>query len=314
MKFAIFGTGGVGGYFGGRLAQAGLDVTFLARGSHLDALRSTGLRVDSICGDFVVHPVKAAAESSGPVDVILLAVKGWQLAEALPQMQPLVGGQTLIIPLLNGMDHMDLLDSHFGSQHVLGGLCRISAFVEAPGHICHVGIDPFLAFGARNSAQSQPVQALFDAVKAIHGFTTQIPADITLAMWEKYQLISAFSGLGAVTRMPVGVFRSIPETRSLFRRALEEVVLVANSRGVPLSGESVQSVMDRMDQTQPDTMASMQKDILAGRPSELETQTGALVRMAQAAGLSVPVHEFIYASLLPMEQKARSAGPARMSS
>jgi 2-dehydropantoate 2-reductase len=119
-------------------------------------------------------------------------------------------------------------------------------------------------------------------------------------------LISAFSGVGAVTRAPVGVFRSIAETRAMFRRALEEVVLVANSRGVGLTENSVQSVMDRIDQTQPDTMASMQKDILAGRPSELESQTGALVRMARAADVSAPTHEFIYASLLPMEKKTRT--------
>ena len=135
--------------------------------------------------------------------------------------------------------------------------------------------------------------------------TVEVPADIQLAMWEKYLFISAFSGVGAVTRQPVGIFRAVPESRAMFRRMLEEVALVANARGVDLNEASVQAVLERVDKTQPDTMASMQKDIMEGRPSELEAQTGALVRMARELSLSVPTHEFIYASLLPMEKVAR---------
>ena len=307
MKFAIFGTGGVGGYFGGRLAQAGEDVTFIARGNHLSVIQQTGLSVDSIRGDFVVHPAKAtdSTESVGAVDVVILAIKGWQLDEAILQMKPLIGDTTVIVPLLNGIEHMEALVNAFGSEHVLGGVCRISAFIADAGHIKHVGIDPFIAFGELNREMSERVSKLYDVFKNISGVTVEASGNIELAMWEKYLLIAAFSGVGAVTRSPVGMFRSIPETRAMFRRALEEVVLVANSRGVGLTEKSVQAVMDRIDQTQPDTMASMQKDILAGRPSELESQTGALVRMARAATVSVPTHEFIYASLLPMEKKAR---------
>ena len=307
MKFAIFGTGGVGGYFGGRLAQAGEEVTFIARGNHLSVIQQTGLSVDSIRGDFVVNPAKAtdSTESVGAVDVVILAIKGWQLDDAILQMKPLVGDTTVIVPLLNGIEHMEALVSAFGSEHVLGGVCRISAFIADAGHIKHVGIDPFIAFGELNREMSERVSKLYDVFKNISGVTVEASGNIELAMWEKYLLISAFSGVGAVTRSPVGMFRSIPETRAMFRRALEEVVLVANSRGIGLTEKSVQAVMDRIDQTQPDTMASMQKDVLAGRPSELESQTGALVRMARAATVYVPTHEFIYASLLPMEKKAR---------
>lgn len=309
MKFAIFGTGGVGGYFGGRLAQAGEDVTFIARGNHLSVIQQTGLSVDSIRGDFEVNPVKATdlTQSVGAADVVILAIKGWQLDEAILQMKPLIGNSTVIVPLLNGIEHMEALVSAFGSEHVLGGVCRISAFIADAGHIKHVGIDPFIAFGELNREMSERVSKLYDVFKNISGVTVEASGNIELAMWEKYLLISAFSGVGAVTRSPVGMFRSIPETRAMFRRALEEVVLVANSRGVGLTEKSVQAVMDRIDQTQPDTMASMQKDVLAGRPSELESQTGALVRMARAATVSVPTHEFIYASLLPMEKKARGS-------
>ena len=307
MKFAIFGTGGVGGYFGGRLAQAGEDVTFIARGRHLSVIQQTGLSVDSIRGDFVVNPAKAtdSTQSVGAVDVVFLAIKAWQLDDAILQMKPLIGQFTVIIPLLNGIEHMEALVNAFGREHVLGGVCRISAFIAEAGRIKHVGIDPFIAFGELNREMSERVSKLYDVFKNISGVTVEASGNIELAMWEKYLLISAFSGVGAVTRSPVGMFRSIPETRAMFRRALEEVVLVANSRGVGLTEKSVQAVMDRIDQTQPDTMASMQKDVLAGRPSELESQTGALVRMARAATVSVPTHEFIYASLLPMEKKAR---------
>jgi 2-dehydropantoate 2-reductase len=312
MKFAIFGTGGVGGYFGGKLAQAGEDVTFIARGGHLSAIQQTGLSVDSIGGDFLVHPAKAtdSPQSVGTVDVVILAVKAWQLDDAVIQIKSLVGENTVIVPLMNGIEHMEILFNALGREHVLGGVCRISAFIAEAGRIKHVGIDPFISFGEWFGKNGERVARLYDAFKNIPGITTQASENIELAMWEKYLLISAFSGVGAVTRAPVGVFRSIPETRAMFRRALEEVVLVANSRGVGLTEASVQSVMDRIDLTQPDTMASMQKDVLAGRLSELESQTGALIRMARVADVSVPTHEFIYASLLPQEKKARSFHPS----
>ncbi|MBI3161168.1 MAG: 2-dehydropantoate 2-reductase, partial [Chloroflexi bacterium] len=149
------------------------------------------------------------------------------------------------------------------------------------------------------------VLELHDALKDIPGMTAQLHENITLVMWEKFLFICAMSGVGAVTRQPVGGFRSIPESRAMLKRALEEVVLVANARGVGLSEVSVQSMMERIDQLQADVTASMQKDIMEGRPSELESQTGAILRMAHAADMSVPTHEFIYASLLPQEKKAR---------
>jgi 2-dehydropantoate 2-reductase len=239
------------------------------------------------------------------VDVIILSVKAWQLDDVMSQMSPLVGVNTFILPLLNGIEHMERLVNAFGREHVIGGLCRISAYIADAGHIKHVGIDPYIAYGELNGAKSERISALHSAFKNIPGVTAEARENIELAMWEKYLLICAFSGVGAVTRAPVGMFRSIPESRAMFRHVLEEVALVANSRGVDLTEKSVQSVMDRIDQTQPDTMASMQKDVIEGRPSELESQIGAIVRMARAADVSVPTNEFIYASLLPQEKKAR---------
>jgi 2-dehydropantoate 2-reductase len=306
MKFVILGTGGVGGYFGGKLMQAGEDVTFIARGKNLDAMQTSGLRVDSILGNFLLKQVQVtdSPESLRDVDVILLATKVWQLDSANESIKAMMGERTMILPLLNGMEHIDILRAKFGQQ-VLGGLCRISSFLVAPAHVSHVAINPFIAFNEWEANGSPRVMALFNVFTKIKDIIVESPPNIELAMWEKYLLICAFSGVGAVTRAPVGVFRSIPESRAMFRRALEEVVLVANSRGVGLTEKSVQSVMDRIDQTQPDMLASMQKDILEGRPSELEAQTGALIRMAHAADVTIPTHEFIYASLLPQEKKAR---------
>ncbi len=162
MKIAIFGSGGVGGYFGGRLAKAGQDVTFIARRRHLTAMKESGLRVDSIGGDFVVHPAQAtdSPQSIGRVDLIILATKAWQLDSAIAQMKPLVGEGTIILPLLNGIQHMDTLLTAFGREHVLGGLCRISVIVASPGYIRHVGIQPFIALGELDNSKSTRVDSL----------------------------------------------------------------------------------------------------------------------------------------------------------
>jgi 2-dehydropantoate 2-reductase len=177
--------------------------------------------------------------------------------------------------------------------------------VTAPGHIKHAAVPPFIAFGELDKTKSPRVDELLKIFEGLTAVAVAVPDDIELAMWDKYLMICAYSGVGAVTRQPVGLFRTVPETRIMFRHTLEEVVAVANARGVMLSEQSIQGVMDRMDASQPDVMASMQKDILEGRPSELDAQIGALIRMAHMADLSVPTNEFIYASLLPLELKAR---------
>ena len=307
MKIAIFGSGGVGGYFGGRLAQAGQDVTFIARGAHLAAVTESGLRVDSIGGDFAVHPARAtdSPQSIGPVDLVILATKAWQLDSAIEQMKPLVGAGTMILPLLNGMEHMDVLLAAFGREHVLGGLCRLSAFVAAAGHIRHVGIPPFIAFGELDNSKSARVDSLREMFSALNGITVDVPADINVAMWEKFVFISGTSGVGAFTRQPIGEFRANPETRTMLFNAMNETAAVARARGIPLSESFVSDTMKRIDTIQPDVMASMQKDMMEGRPSELNEQTGAVIRMGRAVGVPTPTHEAIYAKLLPLENKAR---------
>lgn len=309
MKFAIFGTGGVGGYFGGRLARAGQDVTFIARGRHLARMQEAGLRVDSIGGDFEIKPVNAtdSPQSIGAVDCVLLAVKAWQLNDAIESMKPLIGKETAVLPLMNGIEHISLLTDAFGREHVLGGLCRISSFLAGPGHITHVGVKPFVSFGELDDTKSKRVQALEAVFSALDGIDVVVPPDIQAAMWEKFIFICSTSGVGAVTRQPMGVYRSVPESRAMLESAVREAVELGRAKGVALPGDLFETLMQRIDGLPAAMVASMQKDIMEGRLSELDAQTGAVVRMGRASGIPTPTHEFIYASLLPMELNARDA-------
>lgn len=308
MKFAVFGSGGVGGYFGGRLAKAGHDVTFIARRRHLAAITDSGLRVDSIGGDFVVHPAKAtdSPQSIGEVDCVIVAIKAGQLTDSIEQLKPLMGEQTIVLPLLNGIEHMDLLVDTFGSECVLGGLCRISSFVAGPGHITHVGVKPYISFGELNHEESERVGRLREIFSVLDGIDVDVPADIHVAMWGKFILICSTSGVGAVTRQPFGIIRNIPESRAILKTSVEETVRVGCAKGVNLPSDMVDAIMRRIDSFPASMVASMQKDIMEGRPSELEAQTGAVVRMGRALGIPTLTHGFIYASLLPMELQARS--------
>jgi 2-dehydropantoate 2-reductase len=308
MKTVVFGTGGVGGYFGGRLAKNGVNVTFIARGAHLTAIHKSGLRVESVDGDFTVYPAKAtdSPESIGEADLILLATKAWQLDDAISQMKPLVGEHTMILPLLNGMEHMDKLFDTFGTKHVLGGLCRISAVIGEAGLIRHLGIKPLIAYGEWDHSKSERIQKLHALFNTTSGIIAEIPADIQTAMWEKFIFISGTSGVGAYTREPMGTYRSDPETRAMLFNAMNETAAVARARGVPIAENFVDATMQRIDTLPGDVTASMQKDIMAGRPSELNEQTGAVIRMGKAVGVPTPTHEKLLAALLPLEQKARN--------
>lgn len=306
MRIAVFGAGGVGGYFGGRLAQSGEHVIFIARGAHLHAMQTQGLRVDSIAGDFYLPKVEATDTPAhvGVVDVILVAVKAWQVPEAALAMRPMVGTSTAVIPLENGVEAPAQLREVLGEGPVLGGLCQISAHVHAPGHIRHVGVEPYIAFGELDGRPSQRAMQLLETFRRA-GVKAEVPEDILAAMWRKFTFIASISGVGAVTRAPVGVVRSLPETRAMLIQAIEEVVAVARARQVNLPEDIVTKTLAFIDQLAPTVLASMQRDIMEGKPSELEAQNGAVVRMGKEAGVHTPTHTFIYASLLPQERKAR---------
>jgi 2-dehydropantoate 2-reductase len=300
----------VGGYFGARLARAGHDVAFIARGAHLEAIHERGLTIESILGNFVIQPARASDNPAeiGPADVVLVGVKAWQVAEAARAIRPLVGPDTLVVPLQNGVDApYELaaeLDEVNTRPHAIGGLCRIVSLVAGPGVIRHAGMDPSIAFNRLDGAPDERVQALAEAFKTA-GVTCEVPADIVAALWAKFAFIAGFGGVGAVTRVPAGVLRSLPETRGMLESAIREVVMVARARKVRLTDEVVARTLAAVDALPEGGTASMQRDIMAGRPSELESQTGSLVRLGREAGVNTPTHDFIYASLLPQETLAR---------
>jgi 2-dehydropantoate 2-reductase len=306
MRIAIFGSGSVGGYFGGRLARAGEDVVFIARGAHLNALLDSGLRVDSINGDFVVPSVQATDDPStiGTVDLVLVGVKAWQVSEAAEAIRPMVGPETVVLPLQNGLEAPSKLSEIIGGQHVLGGLCGLFCYVTGPGHIVHAGTDPFVKFGELDNHRSQRVELLLDTFKRA-GVTAVIPPDIQVAMWMKFMLITVWSGVGAATRAPAGIWRSLPETRRMAEQSLREIMAVAAASDVALPENALEMTMTVYDGLVPESTASLQRDVMQGRPSELDAQIGAVVRFGQNAGVPTPWNIFIYNSLLPMELRAR---------
>jgi 2-dehydropantoate 2-reductase len=316
MRIAIYGAGAVGGYFGGRLAQAGDDVVFMARGEHLRAITEHGLRVTSIAGDFTIRPAQASdrPDEIGPVDAVLVSVKAWQVPDAALAMRPLVGPGTFVVPLQNGVEAPGQLAEVLGAEQVLGGLCRIIAQVTEPGHIRHSGAEPYIAFGELDTAGREVratgrAERLRDAFARAQGVTVEVSPDIRAVMWLKFLFIASMSGVGAVTRAPIGVVRGRPETRRMLEQAIGEVAAVAAALGVGLPANAVQETMAFADTLPDDSTASMQRDIMAGRPSELETQNGAVVRLGQRTGVPVPLHTFIYQSLLPLELRARGELP-----
>lgn len=222
MRIAVFGAGSVGGYFGGRLALAGEDVVFIARGTQLQAMRVQGLRVESPKGDFTVPSVQATDEPTqvGPVEAVLVAVKAWQVPEAAQAIRPMLGPETCVVPLQNGLEAAAQVAAAVGPQHVLGGTCVISSTIAAPGCIRHLGLDPSIAFGELDDRPSPRAERLREVFMRAE-VTAIIPADIQVAIWEKFMAIR-FGPVGAVARAPAGVLRSVPETRRLVEQACVE--------------------------------------------------------------------------------------------
>ena len=265
MRIAVMVSGAVGGYFGGRLAMAGHDVCFIARGEHLRAIRQTGLRVESPKGDFLVFPAEVNDDPAevGAVELAIVSVKSWQLSEAAHQMRPLVGPETIVLPLLNGVEAADELAKALPLAQILGGLCRIIAYVEAPGRIRHSGMEPSLVFGELDNRLSERVESLKDALDRA-GIQAEIASDFRAALWRKFMLISTWSGIGAITRAPIGVWRSITGTRAMAEASLQETLAVARAHGVALSHDLVAQTMTFIDGLPPDGTASMQRDMEGG--------------------------------------------------
>jgi len=306
MKIMVMGTGGVGAYYGGLLAQQGNDVTFIARGAHLQAMRTNGLQVKSIHGNFTIAPAKATDNPAEVTDVnlILFCVKTYGTDEAVEAIRPAVGPRTVVLSLQNGVDAVERIGKVVGVEHVIGGATWLSSAVEAPGVIKQVSQFRRVVFGELDGRRSERIESIYNVLKST-GITVEVSENILKILWTKFVFISAASSLGSLTRLPMGDWRSIPETRAMIAALMREVESVARAQGIALDEDVAQKSLEFIDNSAPHIKASMQLDVEGGRRTELESMIGVIGRKGRELGVPTPGADFIYASLLPIELKAR---------
>lgn len=305
MKIAIIGAGGVGGYFGAKMANSGFDVTFLARGAHLKAMQKSGLKVKSILGDFTVKKVKATdkIEAIGPVDLILLGVKAWQVKELAAELKPIVHQDTAVLPLQNGVMAVDELMESLNPENIIGGLCRIISKIESPGVINHFGVTPTIVFGEPDNSETDVIQRIKEIFDK-SGIKSQIAEDINAELWKKFIAICV-SGLLAVSNTTYGELRELKETRQMMTELVEEIYLLSQKAGIKIETGFVEKTISFIDSFPPDATSSLTRDVWEGKPSEIEYQNGTVVKLAEKYGVACPVNRFVYNCILPMELKAR---------
>lgn len=298
MRVLVVGAGGVGGYFGARLARGGTSVTMLARGAHLDAIRRQGLRVRSLIeGEYVV-PVEAVdAVGSTPADAVLLCVKSFDTETAVEAIRPAVGPDTAVLSLQNGVDNEEKVDAVLGAGHALGGAAYVFAVIEAPGVIVH-RFAGRIVFGEMDGRPTPRATRLHDAFAAA-GVPVELSADVRRALWEKYLLISAQAGMTSLTRCPTGVLRETPETWAMYRRIVEELSAVGRAAGVALAPDVVEAVMKQAAAIGADTYSSLHHDLVTGKRLELEALHGHAVRLGERLRVPVPTIFAVYAALKP---------------
>jgi len=299
LKIAVFGTGGVGGYFGGRLAQAGAQVHLIARGEHLESLRNGGLRVHSVRGDFEVSPPATDnPEAIGPCDIVLFTVKSFHTRSAASRLKPLIGRDTAIVSLQNGVDNEEIISSVVGASHVMGGIAYIFAEIVGPGVIAHTGGPASLQFGEMEGTRSERAKLLLDEC-ANAGIGAEISDDIRAGLWSKFAFICAVAGMTSAIRLPLGEIRAIPDSWEMFRRLLEEVVAVAAAEGVHLPGDLLSRHVSFAESLEPNSYSSLHFDMTHGRAMEVEALHGTVVRLGRKHGVPVPMAEAVYAVLKP---------------
>jgi 2-dehydropantoate 2-reductase len=299
MRIAIIGAGGVGGYFGARLVASGENVTFVARGAHLAALQQHGLRVESPKGNLHLRQVDATDEvqAVGQPDIVLLTVKMYDLEHAAARLTPLIGRNTVVVTLQNGVEAVDIVARHVGREHVAGGVAYVAAVIAEPGLIRHTSLDS-LIFGELDGRRSERLLALEAACRRA-GFSARASDHIEVDLWSKFSRLSVFSGMTAVTRSPIGVLRSDPELLAMLQAACEETALVARARGIALPDALMAEIMRMVEELPHHAKSSMLEDLERGRPLELPWLSGAVVRLGRDAGVPTPIHAFIAAVLKP---------------
>ncbi len=306
MNIVIIGAGGVGGYFGGKLAQAGHNTTFITRGQTLETIKQNGLKVKSILGDFHVYPY--ATDNYDLVkkaDLILLCVKSWQIEDIAQKIKPLLPSHCTVLPLQNGADNADRLLAILPPAQVIAGLCRIVSKIESPGVINHFGFEPEILFGELNNEPSirlESIKVAFDKA----GFKNRISNNIQREIWLKFLFIASISAMGALTRSVLGVMREDPFLRKKLLETAAEIVSVGNSLGIDINERDIDSCFEIIDRIDYDTTMSLQRDLMEGKPSELENFNGYIVQQGDLLGIDTPVNDFIYYSLRPMEVKVLS--------
>lgn len=300
MKIAVFGAGGVGGYFGGRLAAAGEEVTFIARGVHLAAIRERGLKIVSPAGDVQLPPGGATDSPAeiGPVDAVLFSVKLYDVDAAARASLPLIGEDTVVVSLQNGVDAEERMRTILGEGHVAGGVAEIGANISEPGTILHKSAFARLTFGALDGGQDPRLQRLCAACTAA-GLDASVADDIQAALWMKFIMLSSFAALTSMLRLPAEHIRSDPDIRALYVDALKEAEAVARARGVGVLDGVVERTVGFLDGMPDGMKSSMLVDLEQGRRLELDSLSGTVVRFAEELGLDVPVHKTAYAALKP---------------
>lgn len=299
MKILVMGSGGVGGYFGAKLARAGEDVTFVARGAHLEAIRAHGLRIRSTTdGEFVVQSPATANPAPGrAADLVLFCVKSYDTEAAAETIRPAVGPETAVLSLQNGVDNEEKIERIVGRGHVLGGAAYVFATIESPGVITH-SLGGKIVFGELDGDETPRCRRLLETFQRA-GIPTEISPRIQRVLWEKYLFITAQAGTTALCRCPISVIRSTPETRKLYRLILEELAAVAKAAGIALGPETVDTIMGAADKLAPTATSSMHWDLTHGRRLELEALHGHAVRLGETLGVPTPILFSLYAALRP---------------
>ncbi|MGH2399516.1 MAG: 2-dehydropantoate 2-reductase [bacterium] len=303
MRIAVVGSGGVGGYYGSLLQQSGQQVSFLARGAHLEAMRSHGLRVESAIADPITLRVTATDHPAeiGRVDLVLFTVKAYDSASAAALLPPLLGPDTGVLTLQNGVDSIDVLAERVGRAHVLGGLCQIFCALSRPGMIKHMGGPRRVVLGELDGRVTPRAQAAYDAFKAT-GVPVELSRQILVDMWEKFIFINAQGGMTALTRLPIGVIRETRETFEMYLEVAEEVATVGRAHGVPIPDGQRERVKSFALALDPGAYSSLHTDIVAGRRTELETLLGTVVRLGRRYDIPIPSTRAIYAALKPHDK------------
>ncbi|MCC6948726.1 MAG: 2-dehydropantoate 2-reductase [Bradyrhizobiaceae bacterium] len=300
MRIAVMAAGAVGGYFGARLAAAGHDVVFFARGAHLDAIRKDGLRVESVRGDLHLKNAVATDTAAGhaPVDAVLFAVKIWDNENAAKIVKPLIGPDTRVVTAQNGIDTVGMIEPILGRGHVVPGLAQISALISRPGAISHTTQFHLWAFGHPDGHKDPVLAALAEAGKAA-GVDFAISEHIERDLWIKFTVLVGLSSVTAASRQPIGVIRDDPDGRALLLDIMREVVAVGRARGVALDADYGDKAMAFADGVPPHTKASMAHDLDRGNRLELDWLAGRVVSLGRELGIPTPACAAIYAVLKP---------------